>query len=1514
MTESVDEKPIKESPDIKLDPTEEQILKDQINFESSDIKLDLIEEQILKDQINIESSNIKLDPKEEQILNDQINVTKRKVSYISLYRFATKVDWIIMFIGLMFSVIAGAASPSIAIFFGIVIDYFTNFQNHIISSDEFSQEVDNFSLIFVYFAIGIFVTTYISTATWVYTGERITRQIREQYLRAILRQNIAYFDKHGSGEVTTRITSDTHSIQDGISEKVAFACQIKGLESKSRAGIIAEEAISTIRTVVAFGAQKKLSNLYDTYLSDARKERVKKSWVIGISLGITLFVIYSSYALAFWYGSTLIYKHEMSAGQVSGVFFSIIIGSFGLSNFFVDFQAISLAVSAGSKIFETIDRVPPIDIASDTGDKLETIEGHIQLKNINFIYPTRPEVKVLNDVSLDVEPGSTVALVGSSGSGKSTIVSLVLRFYDPISGGVFIDGHDVKSLNLTWLRRQISLVSQEPILFKTTIAENISYGLIGSIYESLPDNEKREMIENACKMANAHDFIMNLPDKYETMVGERGILLSGGQKQRIAIARAIIKDPKILLLDEATSALDTASEGIVQNALDKASMGRTTIVIAHRLTTIRNAKKIIVMNKGVIVESGTHKELMDKKSFYFKLVETQQIQQTSKVEENLNENEPDLFIIPPKDDITIKDTIKDNENPIISAKQKADTEMGLKHNDCHYSSWELIKKIAFINGPESFILSIGIITSVLNGCIYPIFAITFANIIQALSETGETLRHKANFWSLIFFIYAMVSFSLNLIQQVALGFASEKLTERVQSMSFASILRQDISFFDEEGNGVGVLTGRLSLDVTHVSGLAGSTLGNLLQVMASLCASFTAAFIFGWKLTLVSAVASPVLIGAAALRIKMVDGFQQKTKKAYEYSTQIANEGASNIRTVAALTREDDLWKKYHNLLDGPMRQGFKNAYLASTIFAFGQSISYLINALTFWYGSKLFMDGEYDLQKMFVVYAAIIIGSQSIGRVFAYTPDMTKARSASATIVSLLERVPVIDTWNQDGEKVKTINGHLKFTDAYFHYPTRPNVPVLQGLNLEIKPGQYAALVGTSGCGKSTTVSLTERFYQLTSGTITIDGIDITKMNVNNLREHIALVSQEPSLYDMTIKENLLFGSRSGQNITQNDIENACREANIHEFIVGLPDGYDTRVGGKGTQLSGGQKQRIAIARALIRNPKILLLDEATSALDSESEKVVQKALDAAAHGRTTLAIAHRLSTIQHADVIYVIKDGKVHEQGTHQELLKLKGIYNMMYRQACGTLETIFENASDDENSTAFQHQSEINLIAEVDSIQSFNENRGAISSINQLQSDKTGKIEGRHSVIDVNLSLQITPKGFMNRRYATNCTNPTLVSTYTNISNNLVTNPLHNFSSPTLSNRPDLYHENDFKNIPKCPSIISFKVHIHWIYPSSPLLINLFRDISLRKFRKIVAKSCGIKVPKDCVIIWNRNLKCDGISVGEENNDRVVLKYLLKSGKVSGIKNGAMWKCLKSFWYNSVELSIVKKDLLE
>ncbi|CAG8854024.1 243_t:CDS:1, partial [Gigaspora margarita] len=291
-----------------------------------------------------------------------------------------------------------------------------------------------------------------------------------------------------------------------------------------------------------------------------------------------------------------------------------------------------------------------------------------------------------------------------------------------------------------------------------------------------------------------------------------------------------------------------------------------------------------------------------------------------------------------------------------------------------------------------------------------------------------------------------------------------------------------ISFFDEENHSVGVLTSHLSLDVTYINGLTGVTLGNLLHVTAMIFSSVIVSFIVGWKLTLVCLCSIPIMIIAGGLRIKLLSSFQQKTRKAYEYSTQIACESANNIRTVAALTCENNLWERYHNLLEEPMRQGIKNALLASIPFAFANCVFFLIVALAFWYGSILFINNEYDLKKMFTVYTAIVMGSAFTGYFFAYAPDMVQAKFASNYIMSLLERVPNIDIWCQDGEKIKTIKGHIKFSNVHFHYPTRLNIPVLQGINLEVKPGQYVALVGPSGCGKSTIINLIERFYQVTN------------------------------------------------------------------------------------------------------------------------------------------------------------------------------------------------------------------------------------------------------------------------------------------------------------------------------------------------------------------------------------------------------------------------------------------------
>ena len=454
--------------------------------------------------------------------------------------------------------------------------------------------------------IGMFLTTYIYMVTWIRTSEVAAKRIRERYLQAILRQDVAFFDTVGAGEVATRIQTDTHLVQLGISEKVpvalsfigafvtgfvlafarnwklALACssivpciaitggvmnffisklKLATLSHVAESGSLAEEVISTIRTAQAFGTQKKLAGMYDRHIERAHSLDKKAAVINGLALGVFFFVIYSAYGLAFSFGTTLLLRGEVDVGIIVNVFLAILIGSFSLAMLAPELTAISNARGAASKLFATIDRIPPIDSASPDGlqPERDSIKGEIVVENVRFNYPSRPDVPILKGVTLTFPPGKTAALVGASGSGKSTIVALVERFYDPLEGRIRLDGTDLRDLNVRWLRSQIGLVSQEPTLFATTIRGNVEHGLINTGMEHLPDQERFAKVKEACIKANADGFITALPDGYDTLVGERGFLLSGGQKQRIAIARAIVSDPKVLLLDEATSALDTQS-------------------------------------------------------------------------------------------------------------------------------------------------------------------------------------------------------------------------------------------------------------------------------------------------------------------------------------------------------------------------------------------------------------------------------------------------------------------------------------------------------------------------------------------------------------------------------------------------------------------------------------------------------------------------------------------------------------------------------------------------------------------------------------------------------------------------------------------------------------------------------------------------------------------------------------------------------------------------------------------
>lgn len=893
-------------------------------------------------------------------------------------------------------------------------------------------------------------------------------------------------------------------------------------------------------------------------------------------------------------------------------------GAFALGHAGPNFQAFVTATAAVSKVYQTIDREPPLDPTSMEGLNIcpYALRGAIELRGVKFVYPSRPDVVVLDELDIVIPQGKTTAIVGSSGSGKSTVFGLIQKFYSPIAGSVLLDGLDISELNIRWLRQQIGIVSQEPVLFNESVFENIRYGLIGfgateTIAEPfLSDEEAMVMVQKAAEICNADEFIRQLPKGYHTNVNDT--LLSGGQKQRIAIARAIVANPKILLLDEATSALDTRSERAVQTALENASRNRTTVIVAHRLSTIRDAHNIIVMEGGRVAEQGTHDTLQQKRGVYHRLVEAQLHSPPDSRQSDVSVLDA-LPLSNEKDHLIEKSWSKfsteyDSEPSTPASKSPRPSESP--------SLWALIKFVASVNKPEWRIMLTGLVASIFCGAGNPVQAIFFAKCIAALSlppDRFDELRSSINFWTGLFVMLALVELLFHLIQGVAFAFCSEKLVRRARGLSFRRMLGQDVSYFEERS--AGSLTSFLSTETTHLAGISGVTLGTILNAVSTLFIGCVIALSIGWKLALVCTATIPVVLACGFFRFWILSRLQAAALQASSASASHACEAISAIRTVASLTLEGEVNRKYYDQLQKYARP-LQSMIWISTLYGAAEAFMTLCVALGFWFGGKLIGEGEYTIFQFFAAFMAIVNGSEAAGTVFSFAPDMGKSIHAAAEIKSLLERKPLIE--RPGGVSIEDIKEDIEFRNVHFRYQTREEF-VLKGVDLKIKRGQYIALVGSSGCGKSTLISLVERFYDPLLGQVLIDGKDLRDLDVASYRRHIALVSQEPRLYQGTIRDNILLGT-NGSEVSEEKLAQACQDANIYDFIVSLPDGFDTDVGSKAVMLSGGQKQRIAIARALLRNPRVLLLDEATSAIDAVSEQAVQVALDNASKGMLVL------------------------------------------------------------------------------------------------------------------------------------------------------------------------------------------------------------------------------------------------------------------------------------------------------
>nr|QNH67869.1 ATP-binding cassette transporter subfamily B member 1-like protein X2 [Brachionus rotundiformis] len=1031
---------------------------------------------------------------------------------------------------------------------------------------------------------------------------------------------------------------------------------VEEFKAYGTAGGIAQEALSSIRTVLAFGLTKNTINNYSKNLDDAEKMAKKKGIISGIFGGLSGGLLTFCFGIGIIYGVYLYRLNciDYNPGAIIQSFFLIITSTFSIGQALPYLKELAEAKGSAMKIFEILETKSKIDTFNSNGQKLSEINGEIEFKDIHFSYPTRPEAKILKGLSLKIPAGKTVALVGSSGGGKSTVISLLQKFYLPESGQISLDGHRIDELDLSWFREQMALVSQEPILFTSTIRENIRLGRLDA-----SDVE----IEEAAKSANAHNFIMSTTKQYETLVGERGSQLSGGQKQRIAIARALIRNPKILLLDEATSALDYESERIVQEALDKAKIGRTTIIIAHRLSTIRNADIIAYISNGQLMEIGTHDQLIESKGFYYDLVQsqTQNPIDEKAVEPGQSRKKFESDSSSDFDSEDEKDKDKRKSVSSLSDDKEGKKKKKFKPKKLFY----LEKKLLKMQKPELLWIIFGIVGSMFVGIVFPLTGLVFSNIYTVFqSSWDDQIKESLKYMGILFGI-ALANLIANLVYNYSISYAGARLTRRVRVSMFESMMRQEIGFHDLDENRSSILATQLSTTAPFCKGLTSDKFGILSQGIAGMGFSVIFGFVINWKLTLVMLVFVPITFTSGIIVGRSSTSNKVKGKSSNEEGGRITIETIENIKTVISLGREKHFIKEFNEIFEKRIKKTLLMFHVAALFYGILNSILFFIQAAAFSFGYYLIKNDGLATADLYKIYASITFSSMILGRAFATLPDQKKSQSAAKTAFKIICRKSKIDALSEEGLKPNSIIGNIRFENVYFRYPTRPHIKILNGFNLEIKNGETNALVGPSGCGKSTTISLLLRFYDVESGTVFIDDIDIKKLNTNWLRSKIGLVSQEPTLFNGSILENIRMGNIENDNISLNEVVKAATDANIHEKILSLPEKYDTNVGSKGGQLSGGEKQRVAIARALIRNPKILLLDEATSALDNQSEHIVQDALDKAQIGRTCIVIAHRLSTIQNSNKISVVKDGVILEEGTHLQLMQNKEFYFNLQNQ---------------------------------------------------------------------------------------------------------------------------------------------------------------------------------------------------------------------------------------------------------
>ncbi|XP_077212757.1 ABC transporter B family member 20-like [Tasmannia lanceolata] len=1329
---------------------------------------------------------------------EEIEMPPATVPFSRLFACADSFDWFLMAVGSIAAAAHGTALVVYLHFFGKVLNLLSRDEP---SGDELYREFNKHALYIVYIASGVFAAGWIEVSCWILTGERQTAVIRSKYVQVLLNQDMSFFDTYGNnGDIVSQVLSDVLLIQSALSEKVGnyihnmatfFAGLVIGLincwqialltlgtgpfivaaggisniflhrlaehiqDAYAEAASIAEQAVSYIRTLYAFTNETLAKYSYATSLQATLRYGILISLVQGLGLGFTYGLAICSCALQLWVGRFLVSRGNANGGEIIVALFAVILSGLGLNQAATNFYSFEQGRIAAYRLYEMISR--STSTVNQDGNTLVSVQGNIEFRNVYFSYLSRPEIPILSGFFLTVPARKAVALVGRNGSGKSSIIPLMERFYDPTLGEVLLDGENIKNLKLEWLRSQIGLVTQEPALLSLSIRDNIAYGRSSATLDQ---------IEEAAKIAHAHTFISSLDKGYETQVGRAGLTLTEEQKIKLSVARAVLSNPSILLLDEVTGGLDFEAEKAVQEALDILMLGCSTIIIARRLSLIRNADYIAVMEEGQLVEMGTHDELLTLDGLYAELLRCEEAAKLPKrtpirnykhsssfqIEKDSSEShsfqepsspkmakspslqrthgghairQPDAHFksqespktqSPPSEQMLENGTslsalekipsikrqdsfelrlpelpkidvhhirqqtsnASDPESPIsplLTSDPKNERshsktfsrplsefdEMPVRQQDSKDSQHQKppsFWRLAELSLAEWFYALLGSIGAAIFGSFNPLLAYILSLIVVAYYTTeGRHLRHEVDKWCLIIACMGIVTVVANFLQHFYFGIMGEKMTERVRRMMFSAMLRNEVGWFDEEENSADTLSMRLANDATFVRAAFSNRLSIFIQDTAAVIVALLIGMLLEWRLALVALATVPILTVSAIAQKLWLAGFSRGIQEMHRKASLILEDAVRNIYTVVAFCAGNKVMELYRFQLGKIFMQSFLHGMAIGFAFGFSQFLLFACNALLLWYTAITVKDSRLGLRTALREYMVFSFATFALVEPFGLAPYILKRRKSLTSVFEIIDRVPKIDPDDNSGLKPPNIFGSIELKNIDFCYPTRPEMMVLSNFTLKVSGGQTVAVVGVSGSGKSTIISLIQRFYDPVAGQVLLDGRDLKLFNLRWLRNHLGLVQQEPIIFSTTIKENIIYARH---NATEAEIKEAARIANAHQFICSLPHGYDTHVGMRGVDLTPGQKQRIAIARVVLKNAPILLIDEASSAIESESSRVVHEALDTLIMGnKTTILIAHRAAMMRHVDNIVVLNGGRIVEQGTHDSLLAKNGLY---------------------------------------------------------------------------------------------------------------------------------------------------------------------------------------------------------------------------------------------------------------